>query len=346
MREILKREMCQDCRKESLGIEVTTHCNSICLHCFAHAGISERLSLPVDLVKESITEGYNAAYRHLHITGGEPLLWEGLLGVLDHAFDLGYKTVFLNTNGTLLTEDVNSRLAAYDGLSISVSLDGPEAFHEHLRGKGSYRRTVLGIEKALDAGIDLIIFTIVRKGLLPNLPYFADDTFKRFPGIKYLTLIQLIRVRGDTFDLSKELLEPDDFLQLVWMASLLNQYGLKTYVLSNPLACVTSKLLEIPWIPKSHPLYRSGSIFVMANRNITLSHSSRGSFGKYEPGMIGKLLASDEYRNATTPDEVTCPTCIYHKLCMENGMIRPSEWFRDMHPEVPYCKRVLDRAAT
>lgn len=330
---------------ESLSIEVTTHCNGACKHCFVRAGISKRSSLSIDVVKKIIAEGYATAYRHLHLTGGEPLLWEGLLEVLDYAFDLGFETIFLNTNGTLLEKDVNCRLAAYDGLSVSVSLDGPQALHDHIRGEGSYRRTIECIEKAVDAGVDLFIFTTASKSLIQDLPYFADQIYKKFHGLNCLTLIQLIRVTNDTFDLSKELLEPDDFLKLVWMASLLNLYGLKIYVLNNPLAGVTSKLLNTPWIPQSRPLYCDGSIIVMANRDIALSHSTKDSFGKYEPGMIEKVLVSDAYRNAIAPDRETCPTCRYHRDCRENGMVRPSEWFRDMQTDVPYCKRVLDRAA-
>ncbi len=136
-----------------------------------------------------------------------------------------------------------------------------------------------------------------------------------------------------------------DFLQLVQTASLLNLGGLKTYMLSNPLAVVASKLLKMPWIPKSHPLYSDGSVIVKANRDIALSHSCRSSFGKYEPGMIAKVLDSDAYLNTTAPDKTTCPSCKYSKNCLENDMVRPSEWYRDMHPGVPYCKRVLDLAA-
>ena len=28
------------------------------------------------------------------------------------------------------------------------------------------------------------------------------------------------------------------------------------------------------------------------------------------------------------------------------GMLRPSEWYRDMLPEVPYCQRVLAKASS
>ena len=143
--------------KEKLSIEVTTHCNIDCSFCFARAGDAERSSLSTDIVKAIIADGYNTGYRRLHITGGEPLLWEGLFEVLDYAFEMGYKTTFMNTNGTLLKENIVNRLAVYRGLWISVSLDGSEALHEYLRGEGSYRQVIQGIKKALDAGINLFI---------------------------------------------------------------------------------------------------------------------------------------------------------------------------------------------
>jgi MoaA/NifB/PqqE/SkfB family radical SAM enzyme len=341
----LERQPTGSVGAESLSIEVTTHCNSSCPHCFAHAAIAKHASLSPDLVREIIFEGYTAGYRHLHITGGEPLLWKGLFAVLEYGFNLGYKAVFMNTNGTLLTKDIARRLAENDGLSVSVSLEASQSFHDHLRGKGSYRQTLQGIDNALDAGIEVFIFTTAPKPLLAELPEVADKIYKRFPDIKRLILIQIIRVKDDAVDFSKELLDPGDFLQLVRTVSLLNLYGLKTDVLNEPLVNVASKLLKMPWVPKSRPLYRNGHMVIRANRDITLSHSTRYSIGRYESGMIGNVLASDTYRKAVGPDRVTCPSCKFVDLCRENGMVRPSGWFMDMQPEVPYCKRVLKRAA-
>ncbi len=332
-------------REERLSIEVTTRCNSTCSHCFVRTGIGEHSSLPVNLVRKIITEGHHTAYRHLHITGGEPLLWEGLFEILDYAFEFGYKTVLINTNGTLLSENMIVRLASYDDLSISVTLQGSETLHDKIRGEGSYRRTVQGIGRALDAGIDLSLFTIANRSLIPGLIQFVDRTYNTFPSIKGLTFIQLIRVTDDALDLSNELLNPDEFIQLVRMIAFLNLCGFNIDVLNNPLVCVVSELLEMPWIPWSPPLHRPGRIVVLANRDISLSHSLRRSFGRYEPGMIEKSLVSHEYRNETESDKTTCPRCEYTELCIKNGMARPSEWFRDMNAEVPYCKRVLDRVS-
>jgi len=337
-------ESCTGVINQRLGIEVTTRCNISCSHCFARAGNSGPSSLPLELVKEIIAEGYNVGYRHLHITGGEPLLWSNLFEALDYAFDSGYESVFLNTNGTLLIEDISQRLAAYEGLSISVSLEGSEAIHDHLRGKGTYTRTVHGIEKALDMGMGVSIFSTACKSLLPELHCFGDKLYKNYPGIKDLLLIQLIPSTNGVFPLFEELLEPDDLLRLVYKVSLLNILGHRTRFLNNPLTYVASKLLKIIWILPSEPLYSDGSMIVMANRDMCLSHSSRNSFGKYECGMIEKVLASDEYRKDVGPDETTCLSCKYSELCMENGMDRPSEWYWDISSHVLYCQKVLESA--
>jgi MoaA/NifB/PqqE/SkfB family radical SAM enzyme len=329
--------------EERLGIEVTTRCNINCTHCFAFSGISETASLPFELVEAIVVEGYSTGYRQLHITGGEPLLWEGLFAVLDYAFDIGYQTVFLNTNGTLLSQETASRLKAYDGLWLSVSLDGPETLHESLRGKGFYKQTVAGIERALDKGIALTVFTTAGKSLLSVLHHFADDIYKKFPDIAYLMLIQLIPPLDGSFALSEELLAPEDFLQLVDSVSFLNLLGHRTCLLNNPLACAAAKLLDILWVPRSSPLYAEGSMIVMANRDIRLSHSSRYSFGKYKFGMIKETLGSDGYRKAVAADEKTCPSCKYSEICMENGMVRPPEWRFDPY-DVLYCQEVLDHA--
>jgi MoaA/NifB/PqqE/SkfB family radical SAM enzyme len=328
--------------EESLSIEVTTHCNSNCLHCFARAGALDHSSLSIELVKDIIAEGYNTDYRHLHITGGEPLLWDGLLDSLDFAFNMGYETILLNTNGTYLTKDVTRKLGNYPGLSISVSLEGTEALHDYLRGKGSYRPAVRGITNALDDCIDIFIFSTACKSLLPVLPHFADDIYKKFSGIKHLELIQLFSVPEAVFTLSEEFLEPEDFLKMVRIVSLLNLYGLKTCFLNNRLAYVISKLLRTPSIPQSNHLYRDGSMIVKVNRDICLSHSSKDSFGTYEFGMIEKVLHSNAYRQSIAPDDRTCPSCSYIELCRANGMFKPPEWLGNNHPESPYCKEVLD----
>lgn len=331
---------------DRLSIEVTTHCNSSCSHCFVRARGPLRSSLGPELAKAMVREGYEAGYRRLHLTGGEPLLWEGLTDILDFAFALGYESAFLNTNGMLLTPQFSKRLAGYKGLGLSVSLQGPKPRHDHIRGRGTYERAQKGIRHALHAGLSVHVFTTVGRSMIQDLPGFAEYVFRVYPDLEQLTLIQLIRVPGDVFDLSREVLNPDDFLRLVQTISLLNLCGLKVDLLNNPLAVVASKLLKMPWVPPSPPLYRPGSLMITADLRITLAHSTMGHFGLYEPGILQQIISSNEYLQAVSQDFSVCRGCGYFRLCSKEGMLRASEWYRDMSPHVPYCQRVLAKASS
>jgi MoaA/NifB/PqqE/SkfB family radical SAM enzyme len=285
-------------------------------------------------------------YRHLHITGGEPLLWNGLPGILDYVFAIGYRSVFLNTNGLLLTARIGRELAAYGGLAVSVSLEGPRRLHEAVRGTGSYDRALEGIANAANARLPVYVFTSVGRRLLPELPSFAEGLFKDFPDIRHLTVIQLIRVPSDVFDLSGELLRPNDFLRLVCTISLLNLYGLRVDILNNPLAAVASRVLGLPRSYETPSLYRPGSLMITADGHVTLAHSTTNCFGMYEPGILSDVIGSDQYQQAVSEDRLVCKDCVHSPLCRMEGMVRPSEWYTDMFPQIPYCRRVLSAATS
>jgi MoaA/NifB/PqqE/SkfB family radical SAM enzyme len=328
--------------QERLCIEATTRCNSSCLHCFNRVRSKESPDLSYETAKKVLREGYLAGYRELHITGGEPLMWAGFLDLLDDGYRIGFQKISVNTNGTLLTHRLASKLAGYEALTLSISLDGPEAIHDHLRGKGSYRRALRGVENALDQNIDLSIFCVARKSLLSALPRFADGLYKSFPGIDHLTLIQLIRVGGVRWHMTDDLLSPTDFVTLVKTVALLNLYGLEVRIKCNPLANIAARLLGIPWIPMEQPLHRHGSMFITANGDIRLSHSSRIRLGKYEPGVIQNLLFSEKYQSALAPNYNTCFSCNFAELCRDCDLKSPPEHFSNEKSSVPYCKRVLD----
>jgi MoaA/NifB/PqqE/SkfB family radical SAM enzyme len=335
----------RDVTGQNLGIELTTRCNSACRHCFARAGLTRETSLTRAQARDIWAEGYDAGYRQLHLTGGEPLLWPGLFELLDEVFERGYQSVFLNTNGRLMTDEVVRRLAHYPHLTLSVSLQGSETLHDAMRGAGSYSETRQGIARALTAGLTVIIFATTGKVLLGQLPAFAAEVYDQFDGIERLTLIQLIRVQGDFFDLAGDLLAPDDFLRLVRTVSAMNLCGLKTDVLNNPLVNVVAEALALPLVPRSQMLCRPGKLIIRANGDITQAHSTWDTFGQYAPGMITKVLADDRFRAAMAPDEEICPACRHVDRCRRNGMLQPSSDALDRQVDMPYCQKVLSGVA-
>ena len=325
-----------------ISIEVTTQCNIECRHCFVRSKTAKQVSLSFDILKDILSEAYDTGYRRLHLTGGEPLLFNCLFEVLDYALSLGYISILLNTNGILLSEDTCKVLGHHNGIYISVSVDGPEKLHNRIRGNGTYERVIRGIKNAHHADIDTIIFTTLYKTLVPELGGFSKTVFNSFPKIRHISLIPLMRTMGDDFTLSDDLLDLDDFIRVIQGVFLLNTFGHRIDVLNEPLMYAASMLLDTPLMKWSPSMNREGSIIVMADGSVGLSHFDKTNFGQYEVGKISKVLTSAEFKRAVSADERICPSCKYNSLCKRNGMDRPSNINGQHVPKTLFSKSLLD----
>ncbi len=132
---------------------VTHRCNLRCRHCYATKYAGER-ELGEESSLKAVKMFADAGVEHLHITGGEPLLWQPLWSVLEAANASGLETS-LFTNGTLLPlkPELAGRIAD-NVIKVYTSLDGPSpAIHDAIRGAGSFSRTVEGVRLLIKEGV-------------------------------------------------------------------------------------------------------------------------------------------------------------------------------------------------
>jgi radical SAM protein with 4Fe4S-binding SPASM domain len=104
------------------------------------------------------------------ITGGEPFLRKDLSKILQE-INRRHFGVSILTNGTLIEKEKARMLADLPVKGVQVSLEGPEAIHEAVRGKGSFCSAVKGIEHLRDAGIKITINVTLSD---MNADYFKD----------------------------------------------------------------------------------------------------------------------------------------------------------------------------
>lgn len=128
--------------------DITGKCNLNCTHCQAMQYYRKRLDKK-DLITEEIFVVVDrlkrAGIRKIGLLGGEPLLREDLLIILQYMRDSGMQ-VSLNTN-LLLLERYDIDELVKNLKSIFVSLDGIMAEeHEALRGKGTFNKTIENIK--------------------------------------------------------------------------------------------------------------------------------------------------------------------------------------------------------
>lgn len=124
-----------------LQIAPSRRCNLACGHCSSSSGPREEQSLSKPMLLSAIRDAATLGYRHVSVSGGEPLLSPDLLPVLRRARALELGTS-VTTNGLLLGQRAWDRVADLVDV-LEVSIDGTEAEHDALRGRdGAYAQTV------------------------------------------------------------------------------------------------------------------------------------------------------------------------------------------------------------
>ncbi|MGM0452998.1 MAG: radical SAM protein [Thermodesulfobacteriota bacterium] len=154
-----------------LELHLLHGCNLKCAHCYLGPARTDEMAV-ADAV--AVTRQFSdMGGLRLLISGGEPLLYGDLPAYLAETADLSLRRV-LFTNGTLLDAENAARL---DVNEIQFSLDGWENGHDALRGEGTFRRTMRGIEAARAAGMAVSFSTMIHRH---NLDEF--ERMKAFMG--------------------------------------------------------------------------------------------------------------------------------------------------------------------
>lgn len=137
---------------------LTESCNLNCKHCFVSSKSNiEKDNIGTNKWKELINEYSNLRRGDkVLFTGGEPLLYQDLTTLVKHASYQGLK-VSINTNGTLLTEEILKELKDHI-YGIQISIDGfTSKVHEDIRGAGTFNQTIKATKMALNTCCDSIV---------------------------------------------------------------------------------------------------------------------------------------------------------------------------------------------
>ncbi len=122
-------------------ISVTESCNLACSGCWVSAGGKKSLSL--QQLDGIITGSKQKGSFFFGILGGEPLMYKGLLDVMEKHSDCYFQ---LFTNGILLTEEVAMRLKKMGNVTPLISIEGLKEESDARRGRNDvFERTLAGV---------------------------------------------------------------------------------------------------------------------------------------------------------------------------------------------------------
>ncbi|MFC1467521.1 radical SAM protein [Verrucomicrobiota bacterium] len=152
--------------------ETTRRCTLRCQHCRGAA-------LDCDYAGEFSTgEFYRTidniasfAKPMLILTGGEPMMRDDIYDIARYATDKGLRVVMAPC-GHLITQETAAKLKASGVMAISISIDGAtKASHDAFRGvPGAFKRTMEGLQHAINAGIPFQVNTTVTRQNIDDIP--------------------------------------------------------------------------------------------------------------------------------------------------------------------------------
>lgn len=164
-----------------VDFSVTPFCNLKCSFCSASADgkCSKEVVMSLEQIEDIFNQFDENNIMRVSIEGGEPFLRDDILEILEltnkHMF-----SCYVNTNATLITEEVARRISTSGVDKLCISIDGPEEIHDKSRGvKGTFKKVENAIRylQKYNVPIDAII-TLTKIN--------ADYLFQTFDVIKKL----------------------------------------------------------------------------------------------------------------------------------------------------------------
>lgn len=170
-----------------IGIQLTRKCNLRCRHCyqwnakglFTHAAAdapAEELDLGIIA---RVLRDTAAVKSNLYLWGGEPLLYSRW-GEMSEIMTRDPRWTVICTNGLLIGERLEHLLKISRHLTLLISVDGLQAAHDQIRGRGVFARVIRNIrellqlqKKGIYQGL-ISIYCVLHSAVIPRMYEFAE----------------------------------------------------------------------------------------------------------------------------------------------------------------------------
>jgi len=165
-----------------VNIDLTYFCNRNCIYCHSNSGFlgpnSLKRELKVNAIVELLKDCEKMGVFEITLTGGEPLLKEGIFEILECAGNL--KQVFSNliTNGMYIDKSVAKRIKRTGIKKVCVSIDGFEETMDKHRWRGSYKTTISALKNLLLAEVNVGVISVISQYNLNEFESFVEMLYK------------------------------------------------------------------------------------------------------------------------------------------------------------------------
>lgn len=153
-----------------LVVSVTMACNYDCLGCYSR-GRPDYSELSKAELSSLFNEAQSMGFLSAVLTGGEPLMRDGILDIVEKHPQLLF---ILITNGSLMTPEKAAAIGRLKNLIVLVSIEGNSFFTDQRRGDGAHQVVLEAMVMLKDAGA---FFGFAATNNAKNSSYLGSDEF-------------------------------------------------------------------------------------------------------------------------------------------------------------------------
>ena len=165
-----------------LDLHVTNRCTIQCDYCCFSSNRKQLVELSTDELKKVMSDAASMGCKHVHFTGGEPLLRTDIGELIYYANSLGLK-IRMQTNGMLLTTEMANQLAGLGLEAIMISLDSwNEQTHDAIRGTGTWKKAIAAIKTAKNIGLKVRVNSVLTQKNMNSI--FETAKYVKSLGVK------------------------------------------------------------------------------------------------------------------------------------------------------------------
>ena len=263
-------------------------CNLKCQHCTALRFHKKKYRLTIKDVRRISNEADALGLCQFCISGGEPLLFKDLdelvVALQPKKFHLA-----MSTNGHLMTREMSIHLKKIGLDKVKISLDDfDEKQHDKNRNsKGAYAKAIQAMMNAKEAGLSVVIQTVVTRQNCQSQQIIQMSKFARGNGF---TVDVLIARATGAWEGKHEVLINEEDAAFLRMCNKefpeLHRDTFPSYGMDKGCGCVSSTLHITPYgdvLPCVYIHISIGNIFEESLADIIKRGQSIRHFSKYNP---------------------------------------------------------------
>jgi Fe-coproporphyrin III synthase len=162
-------------KKPVVVFNCTQCCNLSCIHCYSDSkNLDYSGELSTDEAKSFIEDLATFGSPVILFSGGEPLMRQDLMELVDFAVEKGMRAV-ISTNGTLITKSWAKQMKLRNLSYVGVSLDGLMKTHDSFRrSPKAFERAMEGVNHCMEEGIKVGLRFTINKMNMTEIPGIFD----------------------------------------------------------------------------------------------------------------------------------------------------------------------------